>query len=261
MILILKYKIMKYKWFTGIDISKKTLDVTLYDMICLKKSPYKKVNNDTKGFREIVKWLEKRGVSLSLVLVCMEHTGVYGINLAVFMGKNKIAYSMVSPLHIKRSLGLTRGKNDKIDSYQISRFCYLHREELKLSKLPSIVIQKLRGLINERERLVKMQTIEKQILRELKETSVSSTIKRVKARIKLFASDIILIEKEIEQIVKSEPEIYNNYTLIRSVTGIGLVNAILFIVYSVNFQGGLPMLENMLAIVVLLHLKTVLEQV
>lgn len=176
-------------------------------------------------------------LTLDSVLICMEHTGVYGIDLAVFLRKNKIAYSMVSPLHIKRSLGITRGKNDKVDSYQISRFCYLYRDEMKLSELPSAAIQKLRGLINERERLVKMQTVEKQILKELRKINSGTTIKRVKARIILFSGDISLIEQEIEQIIKSETEIYNNYTLIRSVVGIGLVNAVLFIIYSNNFHG------------------------
>lgn len=228
---------MKFKWFIGVDISKKTLDITLYDNILIKKSLYIKVSNDTKGFNKILSWLKKKSITLNSVLICMEHTGVYGIDLAVYLKTKKIAYSMVSPLHIKRSLGLTRGKNDKVDSYQISRFCYLHRDEMKLSELPSAAIQKLRGLINERERLVKMQTVEKQILKELGKINPETTIKRVKARIILFSRDINLIEKEIEQIIKSEPNIYNNYTLIRSVVGIGLVNAVLFIIYSNNFQG------------------------
>jgi len=228
---------MKFKWFIGIDISKKTLDTTLYDYVGKKKSKHVKTKNETTGFSEIIKWLNKNGINEKHTLFCMEHTGVYGIDLCVFMERYNLAYSMVSPLHIKRSLGLTRGKNDKVDSYQISRFCYLHRDELKLSKLPLAAIQKLRGLINERERLVKMQTVEKQVFKELKETSGSSTLKRVKERINLFASDISLIEKELEQIMKAEAVIYNNYILIRSVTGIGLVNAVLFIVYSNNFQG------------------------
>jgi transposase len=167
----------------------------------------------------------------------MEHTGVYGNDLAVFLDQKRISYSMVSPLHIKRSLGLTRGKNDKVDSFQISRFCYLHREELQLSKFPSITIQKLRGLINERERIVKMQATEKQVLKELKVQSSDSSNKRVKARLAHFSQDINSIEREIEQIINAEPDIQENYILARSVIGIGMVNAVLFIIYSNNFQG------------------------
>jgi transposase len=228
---------MKFKWFIGIDISKKTLDVSFYDKEGFKRLNHIKVNNNEKGFVEIIKWFKKLEAPLDEVLICMEYTGIYGIDVAVFLDKKNIAYSMVPPLHIKRSIGLSRGKNDKIDSFQISRFCYLHREELRLNKSPSLTIQTLKGLLNERERLVKMQTVEKQVLAELKKVNVSSTIQRIEARLKLFALDISQIEKEIELSVEAEVDICNNYTLIKSVIGIGMVNAVLFIIYSNNFKG------------------------
>jgi len=228
---------MKFKWFIGIDISKKTLDVSFYDNQGFKNSNHIKVNNNEKGFIEIIKWLKNNSITLDDVLICMEHTDIYGIDLAVYLDKKAIAYSMVPPLHIKRSIGLSRGKNDKVDSFQISRFCYLHREELKLSKTPSKTIQKIKGLLNERERLVKMQTVEKQVLTELKGANTSSTLQRAENRLKLFANDISLIEKEMEQAIEAEEDIYNNYTLIRSVIGIGMINAVLFIIYSNNFEG------------------------
>jgi transposase len=228
---------MKFKWFVGVDISKKTLDITLFDKMALKKSPHIVVSNNLKGFRGILKWLKKQTLSLSEFLICMEHTGVYGYDLAIFLDKRHIAYSMVSPLHIKRSLGLTRGKNDKVDSFLISRFCYLHREELALSKLPLVTIQKLRGLINERERLVKMQTTEKQVLKELKGQNSETSIERIRARLSYFGRDIDLIENEMKQIIDADVDIQKTYTLIRSIIGIGLINAVLFIVYSNNFQG------------------------
>lgn len=228
---------MKFKWFIGIDISKKTLDATLFDKGGLKMSRHVVVNNNLNGFKELIKWIKQSVPALSTLMVCMEHTGIYGNDLAVFLDGRGISFSMVSPLHIKRSLGLTRGKNDKVDSFQIARFCYLHREELKLSKLPSDTIRKLRGLINERERIVKMQTIEKIVLKELKTQNSSTAIKRNKIRLSNFARDIVLIEKEMEQVLENEEAVCKNYLLARSVIGIGLVNSILFIIYSNNFLG------------------------
>jgi len=227
---------MKFKWFVGIDISKKTLDSTLFENGNNKKSPHKQFNNDGKGHQTLVKWLGSQGVSLDEVLFCMEHTGVYGLNLAVFLEKNELVYSMVSPLHIKRSLGLVRGKNDKVDSYQIARYCYLHREDIRQTKLPHESIQELKGLINERERLVKVQTSEKIVLSELRKSNSSNTIRRIEARIVIFSEDIKCIEQEMEQIIEAEASISKNYKLIRSVIGIGLVNSVLFLVYTCNFQ-------------------------
>lgn len=162
--------------------------------------------------------------------------GVYSLELAVFLEQKNYSFSIVYPLHIKRSLGLVRGKNDKIDSYQISRFCYLHRDELELTRLPLKSIQKLKGLINERERLVKMLKSEKNVLSELRNSNTSNTMERVVARMTMFSADIKNIEQEIEQLINSEPNIVENYKLIRSVVGIGLVNSVLFLVYTCNFQ-------------------------
>lgn len=227
---------MKFKWYVGIDISKKTLDVTLFSKELKEKSPHKQFSNDEKGYHSMVDWLNRAGFLSGRVLFCMEHTGVYGLDLSVFLEKNELIYSMVSPLHIKRSLGLVRGKSDKVDSYQISRYCYLHRDDICKTKLPLESIQMLRSLINERERLVKMQTSEKIVLSELRKSNTRTTLARIETRIAMFAEDINNIEQEIEQVIDSETSINENYKLIRSVIGIGLVNSVLFLVYTCNFQ-------------------------
>lgn len=227
---------MKFKWFVGIDISKSTLDTTLFNKESKGKSVHKKVSNCNIGFTELLKWLQNKVDSVEDILFCMEHTGVYGLDLSVFLESNKLYYSMVSPLHIKRSLGLTRGKNDKVDSYQISRFCYLHREELPLSKLPSKSIMELRGLLKERDRLVKMQVSEKIVLKELKNSIAISTKLRVEARLELIMKDIAIIEKEMEQIINTDEMMKKNYVLMKSIVGIALINSVYFIVYSMNFQ-------------------------
>ncbi len=227
---------MNYKWFIGIDVSKKTLDVTLYDKEKRENSPYKQFNNNEKGYFAIIKWVKNMNVEVKDVFFCMEHTGVYSLELALFMEQNQYCYSMVSPLHIKRSLGLKRGKNDKIDSYQISRFCYLHREELSPTKLPMKSIRLLKSLITERERLVKMQTSEKTILKELKNVNSQGTEARIKVRLTLFTEDIKSIEKEMEEIIKSDEGLEKNFELIKSVVGVGLINSVLFIIYTYNFK-------------------------
>ena len=227
---------MNYKWFVGIDISKKTLDVTLFSNELKKKSSYGQFCNANKGYESMVTWLNKLGVSNSSVVICMEHTGVYGMELAWFLEKNKLVYSMVSPLHIKRSLGLVRGKNDKVDSYQISRYCYLHRDEIHQTKLPQEVIRTLKSLYKERERLVKMQTSEKIVLSELRKSNTASTIKRIESRLELFSKDIENIEQEIKQIINCDLNIKRNYQLMRSVIGIGLINSVLFLINTCNFQ-------------------------
>jgi len=225
---------MNYKWFVGIDISKKTLDLVLYKKELQKKSPHCKIHNNQSGFKAITKWLKEQNAKLQDTLFCMEHTGIYGLEIANFLSKNG-NYCIESSLHIKRSLGLIRGKNDKIDAFQIARFCYLHREELTPGKLPTKSMLLLKSLINERERLVKVRAIDKTIIKELNYKENIDCITRAEDRIIILTKHIHQIEKEIEAVVMGDQKIEQSYKLAKSVTGIGLVNAIMFILFTNNF--------------------------
>lgn len=226
---------MNYKWFVGIDIAKKTLDVVLYKKELQKKSPYCQITNNSDGFNVLSKWLKEQNVVFKHTLFCMESTGIYGMALVNFI-TGKANYCLESPLHIKRSLGLTRGKSDKIDAFQIARFCYLHRDELVPSRTASKIMLTLRSLINERERLVRTRTIDKTIVKELNYEENGSCIERAKNRIVILTEDITQIEKEIKAIIRENIEIERNYHLAKSVTGIGLVNAVMFILFTNNFN-------------------------
>lgn len=227
---------MKFKWFFGIDISKLTLDITLYDEADEKKSKHIKIDNNAKGFKELLKWLKKLKADVKQSVFCMEHTGIYGLDLQVFFEENNIDYTAVSPYEIKHSLGITRGKNDKIDSFKISCYCQLHAKKLKLSKLSSKKIRTLKLLLNERNRIVKMQVVEKQTMSEFKQISSESSVKRSNKRLVAFKEQIVEIENEIQTLIKEDASLKKNYNLATSVVGIGLVNAVIFMVHSNNFQ-------------------------
>ncbi len=227
---------MKFKCFLGIDISKSTLDITLYDEEGAKKSKHIKINNSTSGFKELLKWMKKLDVDVKQSVFCLEHTGIYGLDLQVFFEENNINYAAVSPYEIKHSLGITRGKNDKIDSFKISEYCQLHAKKLKLSKLSSKRIRALKLLLNERSRIVKMQTVDKQTMTEFKKISSKISIKRSKKRLTAFKEQIDEIENEISVLINEDESLKKNYNLATSVIGIGLVNAVIFIVHSNNFQ-------------------------
>ncbi len=80
-----------------------------------------------------------------------------------------------------------------------------------------------------------MQKSEKIVLGELKRVNSDSTLARIKSRLAVFSEDIKAIEKEMELIINSEPNVERNFRLLKSVIGIGLVNSVFFIVYTCNF--------------------------
>ena len=95
----------------GIDISKLTIDVYLH-----VNQSHELFNNNPAGFRKLISWLKKGKINIKDLLVCFEHTGMYSFELANFLTIKNIDYVMESAIQIKRSMGIVRGKNDKIDA-------------------------------------------------------------------------------------------------------------------------------------------------
>jgi len=215
---------MKRTWFIGIDISKCFLDVVIYDQENKKVRKHFKISNEEKGFKELLKLL-KEEVCLEQTFICLEYCGIYGLGIGLFLD-GKVDFNFCSPLHIKRSLGLTRGKNDKLDAYKIARFCYLFRDDLSPSSMPTANMLKLKSLMSERNRVVKSAKIEKTVLKELSVQLDSKSIKRMEKRLKWLNGDIKIIEKEILEIIRIEPELEESYNLLISITGIGLLPVI-----------------------------------
>lgn len=56
------------------------------------------------------------------------------------------------PIHIKESLGMIRGKNDKVDAQRIALYAYKNREEVRLWTPKREAIQQLDRLTATRSR-------------------------------------------------------------------------------------------------------------
>jgi len=60
-------------------------------------------------------------------------------------------------------------------------------------------------------------------------------IARAKERVAILTAQIQQIEKDIEATIQEDQKIERSYRLAKSVTGIGLVNAVMFILFTNNF--------------------------
>ena len=125
---------MHYSHYIGVDISKNTLDAAIYAAE-MRRSDTKHLPNDKTGLKELVAWAKAAGAKPNDMLICAEHTGVYSNELQLFCEKKGIALCLESPLQIKRSMGLVRGKDDQIDAIRIAQYAYDHKDKLKLFRL------------------------------------------------------------------------------------------------------------------------------
>src|SRR6202008_1450758 len=108
-----------YKYFFGVDISKKTIDVTL-----LKEAAqtHRQFSNDSLGMDELMNWIKELKLDYNDALFCMEATGLYCFTLTQFLADKSIDTWIEHPTQIKRANAMDRGKNDKIDSRRIATY-------------------------------------------------------------------------------------------------------------------------------------------
>lgn len=229
---------MKKKWFIGIDISKKTLDVVIYDSSKKQSDSenYKQVTNDKDGYTTLLSWFKKKKIVVNQVAIGFEHTGIYSFNLRIFLEARQIDYCAYSPLHLKRSLGLVRGKNDKVDAERIAYYTYLHRDELTYSKLSGSIILKLQELSAERKGFVTQQARYKAVLTDNKDKPQTNTLRRAKKMVEVLEEEIKSVEEEMNTLIEKDPSIARNYQLLTSIKGIGDINAISTIIHTNNFE-------------------------
>ena len=224
---------MKKEHVIGVDVSKLTLDLVFHN-----SGRHLVIENNLKGFKTFLGQLHQEGIDKQSCLVVMEHTGLYSAPLERFLAKQEIKYSKVSGLEIKLSQGIVRGKNDKIDAKKIAAYGDLHQEKLAVI-IPSARLELLKKLLNLRERLVAEKAGYQTSLKEEKAfLNLPSSSRLFKTQEKLIAvleKEILQMELETETVLKEDESLENNYTLVKSVIGVGLVMASFMIVYTNNF--------------------------
>ena len=212
------------KEVVGIDVSKSTLDAHLH-----QKNVSYKFDNTIKGYRTLLKWVYSESDTKENVIFCFEHTGIYSLSLSKFLAEKKVFFAMIPALEIKKSMGMTRGKNDLVDAQRIAEYAYLRRDKLKCTVLPTIGLQKIKHLLSLRERMVSHRSGYLACLTEskafMKKSENPEYFEVQKTMIGHLSKNILVLESRIEQIINSEVELEEIYRLITSVRGIGPVTA------------------------------------
>lgn len=226
---------MQFSHYIGVDISKVTLDAAIYPAMD-KKSDFIHIENTPKGLREMMSWLKQRGVKPKTMVICAEHTGAYTNQLIEFTYKKGIALSLNSPLDIKRSMGIARGKNDIVDAARIAEYAYTKREKLKLYEKPGDEIMTLQYLLTERRQYMRQRTALLNFKSALAEYETPAARNRNESAINSLNKLIKKTEDQMLSIVYGKSDIKRNYDLISSIMGIGLINALNTIVYTNNFK-------------------------
>jgi transposase len=226
---------MKILDVVGIDVSKLTIDVVIHS-----NQQHYQFENTRVGFRKLTKWALKESLcSKENLLYVFEHTGLYSYELSIYLTEKEIPFSMVPGLEIKRSLGISRGKDDKKDARVIARYAYRLRDEIQLTVIATKEIQKLKNLLRLRERMVKQRSGYKASLREMKRVlTIKDNPLLISSQQKIIdslAKQILKIEECMYEIIDADETLKEQFNLITSIKGIGSQTALNMIVITDGF--------------------------
>lgn len=220
------------KTVIGIDISAKTLD------ICVKDASgdiFSVIENEVSAIKKFLKTFKNR----KDILIGMENTGRYNWNLYEVLEQFSLTVFVINPLHLSKSLGLQRGKNDQIDAKRIAEFTLKNETELPVWKPSSESMKKLKVLLSERKSKMKLKTALLQQNKNfigLKSIGLDKKLQKLnKAEIAILTVHISILEKEIEAIIKSDEELSSRSTLMQSIPGVGKVLTWMFLAKTENF--------------------------
>ena len=226
---------MNKNWFIGIDVSKKTLDASIFVAgEVINRFPHIQVRNDKEGFKELLRWAKERGIKSHDVLIGLEFTGYYSDALEQFLTQKKLCYTMLPTTVVKHYQRGTRDKNDKTDSAKIADYLFRFQDTecIKQRVLPSKAMQELKALRSERKFYVRHRTDCENRQKVAKSKDEQKNLQKL---IDLYNKEIELIEQKMAEVVTSDDEIYLTYTRLLTIPGIGPVNAINTIANTQNF--------------------------
>ena len=226
---------MNYSGFIGIDVSKKTLDASIFVAgKVINRFPHIQVRNEKQGFKELLSWIKQQGVNTKDALFGLEFTGYYSDALELFLTGKRLCYTMLPTTVVKHYQRGTRDKNDKTDSAKIADYLFRFNgtECIKLRVLPSKAMQELKALKSERKFYVQQRVACENRQKVAKSKQEQKYLQKA---IDLFNERIEQIERHMAEMVTSDEEIYLTYRRLLTIPGIGPVNAINTIANTQNF--------------------------
>jgi len=228
----------KYNYFIGIDVSKNQLDYAV--MRGSELLFHREGKNEAADILAFIKGLKTLpGFTLRRSVFCMEHTGYYCNHLVAVLKKVKGNAVLDNPMHIKYSMGLVRGKNDRADATRIAAYAQKNGDELKLWVTKRIGLVQLAGMLTLRKRLsVILQALETPL--EDQEAYLETDQQQLlaglcTAGIAGIRTGLEQVELAMEQVIRADQRLSRLRQVITSVPGVGPVTALQLIVSTNEF--------------------------
>jgi transposase len=181
-----------------------------------------------KGAQELLAWAGKQQPDAAFRVV-MEHTGVYSLAWKKHLNDLGVECALCNPARIRQfaqGMGF-RSKTDKADAAAILLYAQLNKP-VPSRDIPQIQ-RDLGLLLRQRRRISKQVVVLKNQLHALKQVPDSQTLLEPSLRelMQTLAACQRKLESRIREIIAADSDLREAYALLRSIPGIGKVNAAL----------------------------------
>jgi len=232
-------RVKRYTHFIGIDVSKNEVDFAIMNEKNLLF--HEEVKNDiTEIIPFIVRLKSMPKFSIAKSLFCMESTGIYCNHLLYCFKLFKANIVVENPIHIKKSLGLVRDKNDKADAIRIAQYALKNKDALRLWVPKRQVIFDLANLAAIRSRLLSTQIALKTPIKELNMFVNEEVIQRSEAMchnsLLALKNDLKNVDDNIQLLILADPRLKRLHEIITSVPNIGEKTALQLIISTNEFK-------------------------
>lgn len=205
--------------YVGIDVSKEWLDVALLrESQAAEKGHF---DNNTTGFHQLHHFLKKR--KLKTGQVCLEATGYYGLEVALYLHQAGYAVSVVNPARIKAYADsqLSRTKTDANDALLIADFCRTQQPEPWTPPPPEQ--RELQALVRHLQNLNDMR--QQEVNRRQAGIPSSALLKTLDEHIAFLDHQIDDLLQQIRNHIERHPHLRQQRDLLTSIPGIGDLTA------------------------------------
>ncbi|MDF2854143.1 MAG: Transposase family protein [Sphingobacterium multivorum] len=216
------------KYSLGLDISSKEIHCCLSTIDSSQKVSIKgsrTIANTFKGFKDLEDWVIRHRKQKEIPLViCMEATGVYYENCAMYLSKAGFPVSVLLPNYAKRYLQASgvKSKNDKIDAQGLAQMGA--EKSLELWEPISEFYYSLRLLTREIENLQEQKTVVINQMHALQHAMHQNKVvnKTLLNRLKLIEKQLEDLEMAIQEHIDSNKEIAEKVRKICKIKGVGI---------------------------------------
>jgi transposase len=224
-----------YQYYAGVDIAARTFTAAT----CYRdSSPSKAINltQTAQGYAELKKLLLKAGHLADQILVVLEATGTYWIELASYLHQLGFAVSVINPKQAHNFAGAIgrKPKNDALDAQTLAQLAATLQPGV-WNPPPPIYHQLYQRLTHRASLLEARQQFKNQLHALSVAQPVTEVIASLENLIATLGESIKQVEHELKELCQQDAQWATSINLLQTIPGIGRLTACWLVVVTLNF--------------------------